>query len=561
MPNKLFISYRSLDSAKVDALVARLHSLKHADGSPRYDIWQDKTSIPVGHDWWKAIVQGIIDCDVFVYMLSSDSAQSINCRAELSYARKRNRPIIPLVLEGAFEFNPKTGKNDIPYWEHIPQELNDGRFQFLFYEGTSFVGQIDAAVDRLVALRLPDLPAPEPPDPRDADDTSNDTALIYDQAVDYAGKLQFAPAEKLFQRLLNWNDPLFADEAREWIVLLRNYEQMVRLDARSSTRHKIPALWAAYAAQFPRPFVELFDPKGFKERYQEGSTSSDTPPAKDDPRQAVQPSAPPDRTRTDSAQAAIQRAHAFKGQRNRDWQPYIATFADLRIPDMPFCLVPVGTFNMGSNEYDREKPVHPQTIPQPYWIAQYPVTNAQWQQAVAAGAVKQPKAGDTLKWYNDPAMSAAPVVGIDWFMARDFAAWMGCRLPTELEWEYAARGVESLRYPWGEDWNPDIPVWSQNSGGRPAVVTTRPEGQSWVGAQHLSGNVWEWTSSEFKAYPYRSDDGRERDTGSSTDVLRVLRGGSWDGSNSDYLRAGYRNWYSPDYGYYGLGFRCARSPK
>ncbi len=67
---KLFISYRSLDSAKVDQIVTRLKSLKNPDGTPRYDIWQDKTSIPVGQDWWKAIVRGIVNCDAFVFMVS-----------------------------------------------------------------------------------------------------------------------------------------------------------------------------------------------------------------------------------------------------------------------------------------------------------------------------------------------------------------------------------------------------------------------------------------------------------------------------------------------------------
>ena len=81
--SKLFISYRSLDSAKVDAMMARLRSLKNEDGTLRYSVWQDKTSIPDGQDWWQSVVDAIINCDVFVFIISQVSLQSIICRAEL----------------------------------------------------------------------------------------------------------------------------------------------------------------------------------------------------------------------------------------------------------------------------------------------------------------------------------------------------------------------------------------------------------------------------------------------------------------------------------------------
>jgi formylglycine-generating enzyme required for sulfatase activity len=206
-----------------------------------------------------------------------------------------------------------------------------------------------------------------------------------------------------------------------------------------------------------------------------------------------------------------------------------------------------------------KNPSHEQRITSPYWIAQFPVTNAQWQQGVKAGVVQEPLTDQSRAWYNDSAMAAAPVVGVTWFMARDFAAWLGCRLPSELEWEYAARGVESLRYPWGNDWNPDIPVWDKNSSGHPAVVNTRPEGKSWVAAWHMIGNVWEWSSSLYEPYPYQAQDGRERDTGDSTDVWRVLRGGSWYDGNTNLLRSACRDLNTPVSRYNSRGSRLARS--
>lgn len=263
----------------------------------------------------------------------------------------------------------------------------------------------------------------------------------------------------------------------------------------------------------------------------------------------------------ESINDAIERARQFRGKHNRDWQPYITTFSDSPIPEMPFCLVPVGRFDMGSDDgyYFDEQPVYLQTISEPYWLAQYPVTNAQWRLGMDAGVVKEPSGDSALKWYKDSLMAHTPVVGIDWFMARDFAQWLGCRLPSELEWEYGARGVESWRYPWGDDWKPDLPIWGENSGGKPALITSKAEGKSWIGAYHLSGNVWEWTNSLFKDYPYQPDDGREVDIGNETDVLRVLRGGSWGNDGTDYLRSACRSNYYPDDGDFFRGFRLFRS--
>lgn len=261
---------------------------------------------------------------------------------------------------------------------------------------------------------------------------------------------------------------------------------------------------------------------------------------------------------------AIERARLFDGKRNQDWTPFLTTFDALTIPDMMFCLVPVGSFQMGTDEPEyavtTAEPMHPQTIAQPYTIAQYPVTNAQWAMGVAAGAVAEPE-GIALNWYRDSAMADAPVAGVNWFSAQKFAAWLGCRLPTEAEWEYAARGVESLLYPWGNEWQPDWCVGLHNSGGKPWSVQSKPEDVSWVGARHLTGNVAEWTNSRYKRYPYHADDGREETTGKSLSrgFQRVLRGGSWELAYPPYFRASFRTRGNPDEWLNKWGFRLARS--
>jgi formylglycine-generating enzyme required for sulfatase activity len=237
----------------------------------------------------------------------------------------------------------------------------------------------------------------------------------------------------------------------------------------------------------------------------------------------------------------------------------VGKFSDPKLVDTPFCLVPTGKFQMGGETvWENSKPIHLQRFTEPFYIAQFPITNAQWRVAVEAGVVGEPQGEKSTLWYNDPKSANTPVVGITWFDVQYFAQWVGCRLPTEREWEYAARGVDNLIYPWGNDWKTDKAIHEGNSGAKPWDVTSKPDGASWVGARHLSGNVWEWTASLEGKYPYPDDGKREVNTGNRTDLRRVLRGGSWDDSLIN-LRTMLRLSLPPDFKHDYLGFRLARS--
>ena len=166
-----------------------------------------------------------------------------------------------------------------------------------------------------------------------------------------------------------------------------------------------------------------------------------------------------------------------------------------------------------------------------YWIGKYPVTNAQYKAFVEASGHQQPdhfKNGKIPKGKNDH-----PVVEVSWHDARAFCDWASqisdavIRLPTEAEWEKAARGKEGRIYPWG-DQKPDVGLcnFDQNIGGTTLVGRYSPAGDSPYGCADMAGNVWEWTSSLKKDYPYRAGDGREN-LEAGDDVHRVLRGGSW----------------------------------
>jgi formylglycine-generating enzyme required for sulfatase activity len=181
-----------------------------------------------------------------------------------------------------------------------------------------------------------------------------------------------------------------------------------------------------------------------------------------------------------------------------------------------------------------------QCFDEPFWIGRTEVTNAQY--------------GSSGFFSGDH----RPRESITWLQARDFCTSRGLRLPTEAEWEYAARGPDALLFPWGNSWSASHAVWNRGSDAGTANVGSIPAGRSWVGADDMIGNVWEWTSSVYDEYPYNPDDGRERESDDGA-ILRALRGGSWGNTSTDVLRAAARSWNVASGDSFSLGVRCARS--
>ena len=224
--------------------------------------------------------------------------------------------------------------------------------------------------------------------------------------------------------------------------------------------------------------------------------------------------------------------------------------------------VPPGPFVMGSDAArdpqadQREFPQHRVTLPG-YWIGRYPVTVVQFRVFVEASGYQPADAG-SLVGPDD-----YPVTVVTWHDASAYCRWLSERagvavtLPSEAEWEKAARGTDGRLYPWG-----DAPLdksrcnFGCQVGNSTPVDRYVPQGLSPYGCADMSGNVWEWTRSLLRKYPYRPDDGREK-METRNDVLRVLRGGSWYYGPSN-VRAAYRNWADPDYTRDNMGFRCAR---
>jgi formylglycine-generating enzyme required for sulfatase activity len=220
--------------------------------------------------------------------------------------------------------------------------------------------------------------------------------------------------------------------------------------------------------------------------------------------------------------------------RNADWTPVIQEFDGVEM-----VLVPPGCFDMGNaTGSDREQLVHQQCFDEPFWIDRYEVTNAQYHRTDAAWAK------DTL-----------PLALITWPVAYDFCKLRGTRLPTEAEWEFAARGPDGLLFPWGNDFVPENVVYRGNAS-QTSEVGSRPGGASWVGALDMSGNVMEWTSTLYREYPYNADDGRELLTNDGS--ARVVRGGSFY-DDEFFVNSAYRIGADASNNNYNLGLRCARS--
>jgi iron(II)-dependent oxidoreductase len=261
--------------------------------------------------------------------------------------------------------------------------------------------------------------------------------------------------------------------------------------------------------------------------------------------------------------------------------------------NIEFVRVPQGKFIMGSKEDDSrasddEKPQHTLEIPYDFWIARYPVTNDQFAQFAETNnyvtmaekeggwSTKESKYVKGYDWRHPQGGKSNikdkgdhPVVQVSWHDAVAYCQWLhellkgeigtDCiRLPSEAEWEKAARGEYGNQWPWGNEFDKAKCNSAEGGkGGTTPVGAFSPQGDSPYGAADMAGNVWEWTRSLWKDYPYESKDDRE-DMNAPDTVLRVLRGGSYL-DPVDFARCSFRYWGYPYNGYWDFGFRLVLS--
>jgi len=250
---------------------------------------------------------------------------------------------------------------------------------------------------------------------------------------------------------------------------------------------------------------------------------------------------------------------------------------------MVLVYVPAGRFLMGIGDEQKnvllkqhyywyqtwfitEQPQHTVSL-DAFWIDQTEVTNAQYAKCVAAGACSEPHDSSSYThtdgYYDISDFADYPVIYVDWDMAKSYCYWAGRRLPTEAEWEKAARGTDGRIYPWGnKQANCDLANFDVSDDGSEICVGdtekvgSHPDGASPYGALDMVGNVSEWVADWFlDVYYDQSPDTNPR--GPSSGWERVFRGGSWY-TGSWYSRSSSRDMYVSDYNEGDLGFRCAR---
>ncbi len=252
---------------------------------------------------------------------------------------------------------------------------------------------------------------------------------------------------------------------------------------------------------------------------------------------------------------------------------------------IPMEQVPAGEFTMGSDAdaalaecqkyrsdcqrdwFVAQEPVHTVYLDD-FSIDVYEVTNALYAECVAEGVCAAPASADSAtrtNYYNDPIYADYPVINVTWFDANTYCQWRGARLPSEAEWEKAARGVDARTYPWGEGLDCSRANYYDSSKNDYCVGDTTEVGRyesgvSPYGVYDLAGNVWEWVADWYAADYYAAlGDGARNPQGPAGGDSRVLRGGAWNNSEYD-VRSAYRFGVEPDLRFYYVGFRCALSP-
>jgi formylglycine-generating enzyme required for sulfatase activity len=235
-------------------------------------------------------------------------------------------------------------------------------------------------------------------------------------------------------------------------------------------------------------------------------------------------------------------------------------------------LIPAGEFIMGGDEGTECPKCTTNRLPKhkvflrSYYIDKYEVTNSQYKKCVDAKVCEPP---GNIVFYLNPEYSNHPVVNVNWHQAHTYCKWKGKRLPTEAEWEKAARGTDERIYVWGNEWNKNncnnwnyegeflkyMANMNKNRGTLPVGIIE--EDKSFYGVMDMAGNVMEWVSDWYDEDYYKTSP-EENPTGPKEGTFKILRGGHWAHNIKTNFQVTNRIKTEPEHWYYTWGFRCVR---
>jgi formylglycine-generating enzyme required for sulfatase activity len=230
----------------------------------------------------------------------------------------------------------------------------------------------------------------------------------------------------------------------------------------------------------------------------------------------------------------------------------------------PMALIPAGEFWMGSPDSEGNIDEHPRhrVYVDAYSMDRFEVTVSRYEKFMQSTGRQAPEYWDQVKTGKH---SDLPVVGVDWHDAEAYCRWAGKRLPTEAEWEKAARGTDERTYPWGNE-PPTTSLANFERGyannaydERLASVDSYEAGKSPYGLHHMAGNVWEWTYDWYEE-PFFAKSPQRNPKGPSSGQYRMRRGGSWF-YEPHFVRSAHRSRETPTLRYPDMGFRCAQDAK
>lgn len=454
----IFISYSHKDTDFA-------HKLAEALQSKGFDIWIDER-LDYGSQWPHEIQKQLDSCSAFIVIMSPRSFASEWVQSELQRAKRKLKPVFPMLLEGD---EPWLSVESTQYYDVRKGNLPDERFF--------------SAINRIASLQRTDVDLP-------------------------VSKPEKTP---------NLKKPRLKTE---YIVAI------------------IGAVATVIAALLPS-LLTANPPQSSPTSFNQSPVSTIAP------EMTLNPDQPSDPTQQNTSPS-------FGADVN--------DVIDSR--EVPMRLVPAGEFEMGSSSsaYSEEGPAHTVYLDD-FYIDKYEVTNVRYKSCVDVGICQQPlNTGSATRssYYGNSQYDDYPVVYVDWEMAKTYCeTWRSAHLPTEAQWEKAARGTDGRSYPWGESIDETFANYKYNKGDT-TTVGTFENGKSPYGIYDMSGNVWEWVEDRYLETYYQNSPA-SNPLGPDTGEFHVLRGGSWL-NDEDFVRTYTRGWNDLAYfDFADFGFRCARA--